>query len=370
MTTPLCPEEIARYRRHLVLKGFGLEAQQKLRDAHVLMIGAGGLGCPTLLYLAAAGVGHITVIDPDAVDASNLQRQVLYGTTDIGKPKAECAASRLRELNPFVHVTARVEHFRKDNALELCKAVDVVVDGTDNFATRYLSNDACVLTGRPLVYGAIHHFEGQASVFNWQGGPTYRCLFSEPPDADSVPNCAQAGVLGILPGLIGTIQATETIKLLTGVGRPLSGRLMLWDALTMETRTIKLRALPESRQIDTLPDDADVACCVATAKPGDEDISAAQVAELLAQHAPVRLLDVRDDDERALDGGIADSVHLPLARLKQGERPVGLTRAEDVVVFCAAGVRSKRALAYLRTLGFERVRSMAGGMGAWETRAR
>lgn len=370
MTTSLSPEEIARYRRHLVLKGFGLEAQQGLKSARVLMIGAGGLGCPTLLYLAAAGVGHITIIDPDAVDASNLQRQVLYGTGDLGRPKAECAAQRLAALNPFSQVTPIVDRFRKANALELCRAADVVVDGTDNFAARYLSNDACVLADRPLVYGAIHHFEGQASVFNWRGGPTYRCLFPEPPDADSVPNCAQAGVLGVLPGLIGTIQATETIKLLTGIGTPLSGRLMLWDALTMETRTLRLKAIPASRRIVELPEDAESTCRTVAASPSGDEIAAEQVAALLRTRAAFHLLDVRDEEERSFDGGIADSTHLPLGRLRAGERPKGLESGDDIVVFCAAGVRSLRALPLLKAQGFTRVRSMAGGMGAWERLAR
>src|SRR5882724_2373410 len=227
--TEFSPDELARYQRQLSLAGFGPEAQAKLKHGRVLVIGAGGLGCPALLYLAAAGVGRITLIDGDRVDVSNLHRQVLYTEADAGELKAVVAARRLRALNPQIAVEPRAERFTRANALELVRACDVVVDGSDNFGTRYLVNDACVLADRPFVYGAVQGFEGQASVFNWRGSPTYRCLFPEPPEPGTVPNCAEAGVLGVLPGLIGLLQATETIKLLTGIGEPLAGKLFLWN---------------------------------------------------------------------------------------------------------------------------------------------
>ncbi|MBC8010289.1 MAG: HesA/MoeB/ThiF family protein, partial [Burkholderiales bacterium] len=248
-------DELLRYQRHLGLADFGVEAQEKLRAGSVLVIGAGGLGCPALLYLAAAGVGRIVLIDPDFVDVSNLQRQILYISADAGRPKSIAAAERLRALNPHIVIEPHVARFTRANALELVRSVNVVLDGSDNFATRYLVNDACVLGDRSLVYGAIQGFEGQASVFNYRGGPTYRCLFPEPPPAGAAPNCAEAGVLGVLPGLIGTLQATEAIKLLAGVGDPLSGRLFLYDALAMTTRTLRLAADPRSRQITELPPD-------------------------------------------------------------------------------------------------------------------
>ncbi len=248
----LTAEELRRYRRHLSLPGFGLPAQERLKEGKVLVIGAGGLGCPALLYLAAAGVGRIVVVDPDRVEGSNLQRQVLYSEEDIGKPKAGVCAERLSALNSFIDVVAVEERFRRENALELVGACDVVVDGSDNFATRYLVNDACVMTDRPFVYGAVQGFEGQLSVFNWRGGPTYRCLFPLPPPAELAPNCAEAGVLGILPGMVGTWQACEAIKVLAGVGEPLSGKLLLWNALTMNLQTVRLAADPKSRPIREL----------------------------------------------------------------------------------------------------------------------
>ena len=236
------PEEISRYQRHLSLAGFGPAAQERLKASSVLVIGAGGLGCPALLYLAAAGVGRILIVDPDTVDVSNLQRQVLYTGADRGSSKAEAAARRLRALNPLIGIEARAVRFQRSNALELVRSCDLVVDGSDNFATRYMVNDACVIAGKPFVYGAIQGFEGQVSVFNWRGGPTYRCLFPEPPDPGTVPNCAEAGVLGAVTGIIGTMQACEAIKVLAGVGQPLSGRLLVWNALTMTSTLVCLQA--------------------------------------------------------------------------------------------------------------------------------
>ena len=231
-------KEIERYQRHLSLPSFGKEAQLKLKAARVLVIGAGGLGCPALQYLAAAGVGKLGVMDFDLVDASNLQRQILFTEGDVGKPKASVAADRLRAMNSNIDVVDIAERLSEENALQIFQDYDLIVDGSDNFVTRYLVNDACVMTKKPLIYGAIYTFQGQVSVFNFQGGPTYRCLFPDPPDPKDAPNCSEIGVIGILPGLIGTLQASEAIKVITGVGEPLSGSLLLWDVLTMKQQTI------------------------------------------------------------------------------------------------------------------------------------
>jgi adenylyltransferase/sulfurtransferase len=375
------PDELARYQRHLSLAGFGPEAQAKLQSARVLVIGAGGLGCPILLYLAAAGVGNLTLIDADMVDVSNLQRQVLFTTADAGQPKALAAAARLRALNPCIAITPVVARLTRANALELIRAHDVVVDGSDNFATRYLVNDACVLADRPLVYGAIQGFEGQASVFNYRNGPTYRCLFPEPPAAGTVPNCSEAGVLGVLPGLIGTVQATETIKVLTGIGEPLSGRLLLWNSLTMTSRTLRFAADPASRAITDLPPEGYGETCAVPAKPTCDELSAADLRGMGVPpmsatnhgrdaHAtfPIQLIDVREDWERAL-GAIQPSVHVPLGQLGTAAAAEALTAldpAADTIVYCAGGVRSLKALVPLRERhGFTAVRSLRGGFKAW-----
>lgn len=359
------PDEIARYQRHLSLSGFGPEAQAKLRAARVLVIGAGGLGCPILLYLAAAGVGRLTIIDADTVDVSNLQRQVLFTTEDAGKPKAEAAARRLSALNPCITITPIVARLTRVNAIELISAHDVVVDGSDNFATRYLVNDACVLADKPLIYGAIQGFEGQASVFNFKGGPTYRCLFPEPPAAGTVPNCSEAGVLGVLPGLIGTVQATETIKVITGIGEPLSGRLLLWNSLTMTSRTLRFAVDPASRAITELPPDGYGETCAVPHKAMDDEIAA---MDLRAMPDSFQLIDVREDWERAL-GAIQNSVHVPLGKLGTDEAAEALTALDptaDTVVYCAGGVRSLKALVPLRERhGFTAARSLRGGFKAW-----
>ena len=361
------PDELLRYQRHLSLSGFGPEAQGKLKRGSVLVIGAGGLGCPALLYLAAAGVGRITIMDADTVDVSNLQRQILYTTADTGLPKSEAAARRLLALNPLIKVTPVVACFTRDNALALVAAHDVVLDGSDNFATRYLVNDACVLAGRPLVYGAIQGFEGQASVFNFRGGPTYRCLFPEPPAPGTVPNCAEAGVLGVLPGLIGTIQATEAIKLLTGLGEPLSGRLLLWDALAMTTRTLRFAADPVSRAITELPPAGYGETCTVPAMPtlNPDELSA---DELRTRLDSVQLIDVREDWERAL-GAIQPSVHAPLGTLDTDSASATLASLDPqrpTVVYCAGGVRSMKALKPLRARhGFTSVISLRGGYKNW-----
>lgn len=361
-------DELSRYARHLSLAGFGPVAQEKLKRARVLVIGAGGLGCPALLYLAAAGVGKIVIMDGDRVDVSNLQRQVLYTSDDAGQPKAEAAARRLRALNPLIEVVAKAERFTRDNALEQLRDIDVVIDGSDNFSTRYLVNDACVLAGKPLVYGAIQGFEGQASVFNFKGGPTYRCLFPEPPEPGSVPNCSEAGVLGVLPGLIGTIQATEAIKVLTGIGEPLSGRLLLWDSLAMTARTVKLAADPRSREIRELPlENYGKTCSLPTMQPTSDEIDG---PELKAKISDVQLIDVREDWERAM-GTIEPSAHLPLGQLASGSVDTVVTALDakkPTVIFCAHGMRSLKALAILRQRhGFTSAQSLRGGYEEWKT---
>jgi molybdopterin/thiamine biosynthesis adenylyltransferase/rhodanese-related sulfurtransferase len=366
---PFSKEELARYQRHLVLPGFGPAAQEKLKRSSVLVIGAGGLGCPALLYLAAAGVGRIVIVDFDRVDVSNLQRQVIYTSEDEGQPKAEAAARRLRALNPLITIEPRAERFTRDNALELVRGVDVVVDGSDNFGTRYLVNDACVLADRPFVYGAIQAFEGQLSVFNWQGGPTYRCLFPEPPEPGTVQNCAEAGVLGVLPGLIGTAQATEAIKLLAGIGEPLSGRLLLWDSLSMRSHTVSLQPDPRSRQIKELPPEGyGEVCAVPEFKPNAEEVDVPELRAALAGTGKLQLVDVREDWERTMTGVIEPDNHVPMSQLMRGDRQslAALDPAAPTVVYCAVGQRSLAVARALREqLGFRSVASLRGGIQAW-----
>lgn len=360
-------EEIARYQRHFSLPGFGPEAQAALKRSRVLVIGAGGLGCPILLYLAAAGIGRLTVVDDDTVDASNLQRQVLFTTGDVGRPKAEAVARRLRALNPLIEIVPITTRLTRTNALDLIRAHDVVADGSDNFATRYLVNDACVLAGRPLVHGAIQGFEGQASVFNFNGGPTYRCLFPEPPEPGAVPNCSDAGVLGVLPGLIGTVQAAETIKILSGIGEPLSGRLLLWNALTMTSRVLRFTADPASRAITDLPPEGyGETCALAATRSDPDELDASELPAAL--NAGAQLIDVREDWERAL-GAIRPSVHVPLGTFDSGTARTALASldpARATVVYCAAGARSLKALPLLRHRhGFTAIRSLRGGFKAY-----
>ena len=359
----LTVEELARYQRHLALQGFGLGAQEQLKTGKVLVVGAGGLGCPALLYLAAAGVGRIVLVDSDRVEASNLQRQVLYTEEDLGQPKAEVAARRLRARSSLVDVVAVADRLRRDNVLDLIRASDVVIDGSDNFATRYLVNDACVMVDRPFVYGAVQGFDGQLSVFNWRGGPTYRCLFPSPPPAELAPNCAQAGVLGVLPGIVGTWQAGEAIKILAGVGEPLSGKLLLWNALTMNVQLISLAADPKSRPIRELAADEGYAACASASW----EIEPAELRSLMSLGA-VQLLDVREDWERARDA-IVPSRHVPLGQLEEplvADLLEGLRPDLPIIVYCAAGVRSLRAVTLLRErFGFRAARSLRGGIHSW-----
>ena len=368
--TDLTNEEILRYSRHLTLPDVGLEGQRRLKAGRVLLVGAGGLGSPLALYLAAAGVGTLGLVDFDVVDVSNLQRQVLHGTKDVGRPKLESARDRIHDVNPYVHVEPYETKLTSENALDIIRDYDIVIDGTDNFATRYLTNDACVLLGKPNVYGSIFRFEGQASVFATEEGPCYRCLFPEPPPPGLVPSCAEGGVLGVLPGLVGTIQATEGIKLLLGLGEPLIGRLLLIDALTMRFRTVKLRKDPKcpacgTHEIKELID-YDQFCGVmpAPAAPANAipEITPAVLAERLRRGDDLALIDVREPYELSI-AQIPGVKLVPLGTL--GEALPTLDRTRETVVICRTGARSGRAVKQLQAAGFTRVWNLAGGIHRW-----
>ena len=367
----LSPGELRRYSRHLALPQFGVDGQRRLKQGRVLLVGAGGLGSPAALYLAAAGVGHLGLIDFDAVDVTNLQRQIIHGTGDVGRRKTASARDRLYDVNPHVRVETYDEALTSRNALEIIREYDLVVDGTDNFPTRYLTNDACVILGRPNVHASVFRFEGQASVFATPDGPCYRCLFPEPPPPGTVPSCAEGGVLGVLPGLLGVVQATEAIKLLAGVGETLAGRLLLVDALRMTFRTIQLRRDPEcpacgTRQITALIDyDAFCGVTPARAEPDDDELpelSPRELAARLARGDPVELIDVREPYEYQI-------ARLPSARLVplgSFERALStLDRDRDIVVHCHHGMRSAAAVELLRARGFRRVWNLAGGIDRW-----
>ena len=369
---PLSRDDLRRYSRHLLLPEVGLAGQRKLRDARVLLVGTGGLGAPAALYLAAAGVGELGLVDYDAVDLSNLQRQVLYSTSDVGRPKLDAARDRIAALNPGVRVVTHEERLTSENALRILEPYDVVVDGTDNFPTRYLLNDATVLLGKPNVYGSIYRFEGQVSVFDARRGPCYRCLYPEPPPPDLVPSCAEAGVLGVLPGLIGVLQATETVKLLIGQGEPLFGRLLLFDALAMRFRELKVRknphcalCSPEATQKGLIDYPAFCGVPAAESAPAADEVPHVTPEELRAEldsTDPPFLVDVREPEEWAI-------AHLPGAHLiPKGEiadRVDELTRASKLVLYCRAGSRSADATRLLLDLGFSNVRSLSGGLNAW-----
>lgn len=369
----LTHEEIKRYSRHLIMPEVGLVGQKKLKASSVLLIGTGGLGSPLGIYLAAAGVGKIGLVDYDVVDHTNLHRQIVHGTASVGQLKVESAKARLLDINPDIEVVTYNELFTSANALEIARPYDVIVDGTDNFPTRYLTNDVCVLLGKPNVYGSIFRFEGQASVFYAKEGPCYRCLFPEPPPPGLVPSCAEGGVLGILPGTVGTIQATETIKLLLGIGEPLVGRLLLYDALGMSFDTVKLRKNPNclvcspNPKIDHLIDYEEF-CGVPSHDHDDEsagegwDITAKELEARMQQGNHLRIIDVREPHEWEIS-------HLDRAELM----PLGsfaahmneLDSAEDIVLMCRSGSRSARALDLLRTAGFRKLKNLKGGINAW-----
>jgi molybdopterin/thiamine biosynthesis adenylyltransferase/rhodanese-related sulfurtransferase len=364
--------EILRYSRHLLIPEVGLEGQKKLKAASILLIGTGGLGSPVALYLAAAGVGRIGLVDYDVVDYSNLQRQVIHGTSGLNTLKVESARKRMLDLNPDIRVEVYNEPFTSENAMRIAQEYDILIDGTDNFPTRYLVNDVCVLLGKPNVYGSIFRFDGQASVFDATRGPCYRCLFPEPPPPGLVPSCAEGGVLGVLPGTIGTIQATEALKLILDIGDPLIGRLMLYNALDMSFDYVKLRKNPKCKICGPNPEvteliDYEAFCGVPGhdheegAVGGGWDIEASELAERLKENNVV-LLDVREPHELQISH-LEGAKLIPLGQL--AARLSELNSAEEMVVFCKSGTRSARALELLISAGFRKVKNLKGGINAW-----
>jgi sulfur-carrier protein adenylyltransferase/sulfurtransferase len=372
-TATLSNDEVLRYSRHLIMPEVGMEGQLKLKAARVLCIGAGGLGSPLALYLGAAGVGTLGLVDFDVVDYTNLQRQIIHSTADVGRKKLDSAADKLKAINPLINLRTFDTRLSSDNALELFRDFDIIADGTDNFPTRYLVNDACVLTGKPNVYGSIFRFEGQASVFATEEGPCYRCLYPEPPPPGLVPSCAEGGVLGILPGLVGIIQATEVIKLILGKGEPLIGRLLLVDALAMKFRELKLRKNPDCPACGTHPTikkliDYNQFCGIRGEEaPVDKGVPEIQVEELkrrLDAGEDVFVLDVREPHEYQICniGG-----HLiPLGDLPN--RIHELDSSREIVAHCRSGTRSAKAVNFLRQSGFRKVHNLAGGILAWADR--
>jgi sulfur-carrier protein adenylyltransferase/sulfurtransferase len=369
-TAELTREELVRYSRHILLPQVGEDGQRTLKKSRVLLVGAGGLGSPVALYLAAAGVGTIGLVDFDSVDLSNLQRQILHGSAAVGSSKIDSARDRLADINPNVDVEAYETRFASGNALEIARGYDLIVDGTDNFATRYLVNDTSVLLGIPNVYGSVYRFEGQASVFGATNGPCYRCLFREPPPSRLVPSCAEAGVLGVVPGLVGTIQATEAIKMLLGLGDTLVGRLLTIDVMTMAFRTIEIRRDPEcpacgTRTITDLIDYDEFCGGAATAeKTGNAvtEIQPSQLAERLQDGEELEIIDVREPYEWQI-------AHIPGARLVPLDRIAAeiprLDKRRETILYCKAGVRSMYAAQQLADAGVSEVRNLAGGILRW-----
>ncbi|HPC60438.1 MAG TPA: molybdopterin-synthase adenylyltransferase MoeB [Verrucomicrobiota bacterium] len=365
--------ELRRYARQLILPELGREGQKKIRAAGVLCVGAGGLGSPLALYLAAAGIGRLGILDFDTVDLSNLHRQVLHGTDDVGRAKTESARDAIARLNPEVEVVVHTTRLTRDNALELLRAYDVIADGTDNFPTRYLVNDACVLLGKPNVYGSVFRFEGQASLFAPHlGGPCYRCLYPEPPPPGSVPGCAEGGVLGVLPGIIGLIQATETLKLILGRGTSLLNRLLLFNALDMTFRELKIRRDPACPLCGSNPTitalmDYNQFCGLPTSQSPSavhpDEVSVQELKRALDNPAPgIHVLDVREPDEYQI-ARIPGALLLPLSQL--GQRWSELNPDQSYYLYCKSGVRSLRAVQFLRRLGFHQLKSVRGGIDAW-----
>jgi sulfur-carrier protein adenylyltransferase/sulfurtransferase len=369
----LSNDEILRYSRHLIMPEVGMEGQLKIKAAKVLCIGAGGLGSPLALYLGAAGVGTLGIVDFDVVDYTNLQRQIIHSTADVGRKKLDSAAEKLKAINPFISIRKFDRHLSSDNAIELFKEFDIIADGTDNFPTRYLVNDACVITGKPNVYGSIFRFEGQASIFATEGGPCYRCLYPEPPPPGLVPSCAEGGVLGILPGLVGIIQATEVIKLILGIGDPLIGRLLLIDALGMSFRQLKLRKNPD--------------CPVCGKNPSiTELIDYEQFCGIRGEEAPVETVGGEmqvEELKRRLDAGddiyvldVREPHEYQIANIRGHLIPLGdlpnrvneLDTSREIVAHCKSGGRSGKAVTFLRQAGFKKVHNLAGGITAWAER--
>jgi adenylyltransferase/sulfurtransferase len=372
----LSNDEVKRYSRHLIMPEVGVEGQEKLKRGSVLCIGAGGLGSPAALYLAAAGVGRIGIVDFDVVDYSNLQRQVIHSTADVGRSKLASAKDRLLALNPHITIDTYETALSSKNALDLFKPYDVILDGTDNFPTRYLTNDACVILGKPNAYGSIFRFEGQASVFATRGGPCYRCLYPEPPPPGLVPSCAEGGVLGVLPGVVGTIQATESIKLIMGIGEPLIGRFLIYDALRMKFRELKLKRDPDCPVCGTNPTvteliDYEQFCGVTPAAP-EVAVSAATSNETETDVTELKrridakeeffLLDVREPNEFRI-GRIPGSTLIPLGEVPQ--RVNEIPRDREIVVHCKMGARSARAASFLRQQGYKSVKNLKGGILDW-----
>jgi adenylyltransferase/sulfurtransferase len=369
----LTTEEFQRYSRHLILPEVGVDGQTKLKNARVLLVGTGGLGSPLALYLAAAGVGTLGLVDFDVVDISNLQRQVIHGTGDIGRKKLDSAEDSLKDINPGVRVVRHEVALSSENALDIVREYDVVADGTDNFPTRYLVNDACVLLNKPNAYGSIFRFEGQASVFATEGGPCYRCLYPEPPPPGLVPSCAEGGVLGILPGIIGLVQATEVVKLILGIGQTLRGRLLLYDALAMKFRELKLRRNPECPVCGdhrTITQLIDYHQFCGVPKPGEESTPVAAFTEItplevkakLSAGDDFQLIDVREPHEYQI-ASIPGAVLIPLGQLPN--RLAEIDREREIVMHCKGGVRSAKACDLLLAQGFRHVRNMKGGILLW-----
>jgi sulfur-carrier protein adenylyltransferase/sulfurtransferase len=367
----LSKEEILRYSRHLIMPEVGMDGQLKLKNAKVALIGTGGLGAPLGMYLAAAGIGRIGLVDFDVVDFTNLQRQVIHGTKDVGRKKLDSAADTMLDINPYVEIDRHEVALTSENALGILKNYDIVVDGTDNFPTRYLVNDACVLLGKPNVYGSIFRFEGQATVFAYEGGPCYRCLYPEPPPPGLVPSCAEGGVLGILPGTIGLIQATETVKLILGIGEPLVGRLLLYDALAMRFRELKLRRNPECPVCGDHPTitqliDYQEFCGIPNQQhepaAAEGDIDPVEVKAKIDRADPFVLIDVREPHEYQICN-IPQAKLIPLGDLPK--RVNELDSAAEIIAHCKSGMRSAKAVEFLKQSGFRKVRNMKGGILAW-----
>lgn len=373
MIEELSHEQILRYSRHLLMPEVGLQGQIKLKNSSVLVIGTGGLGSPVALYLAAAGIGRIGLVDYDIVDSSNLQRQVIHGTSTVGKLKVESAKERLQDLNPDIQVDIYNEPYTSENAMRIAKDYDLIIDGTDNFPTRYLTNDVCVMLGKPNIYGSIFRFDGQVSVFHAEKGPCYRCLFPEPPPPGLVPSCAEGGVLGILPGTVGTLQATEALKVLLGIGEPLIGKLLLYNALDMSFDFVQLKKNPKCRVCGPNADikeliDYEEFCGVPghhaddTSAGANWDITAQDLKERLERDPNLILLDVREPHELEI-AAIKGAKNIPLGEVAQ--RMSELDSAEEMVVFCKRGSRSARAIEILSSAGFKKMKNLKGGINAW-----
>jgi adenylyltransferase/sulfurtransferase len=373
----LTNEQILRYSRHLILPEVGMAGQKKLRAASVLIIGAGGLGCPISLYLTAAGIGRLGLVDFDVVDRTNLQRQILYGESVVGVPKVEAAAERLKDLNPDVGIETYPERLTSENALQIMSDYDIVVDGTDNFPTRYLTNDAAVILGKPYIYGSIFRFEGQVSVFlsrpfnGFDRGPCYRCLFPSPPPPGAVPSCAEGGVLGILPGIVGALQAAEAIKLIVGIGEPLIGKLMLIDTLRMEFKTVRIRRNPNCPVCGDNPTireliDYEEFCGLRRGELSESDdifVTPQELKSKLDAGEPLLLLDVREPEELEISKFPHPFKHIPLDDLPERVHELDLT--SEIIIFCRNDQRSRLASQMLQRMGFARVKVLKGGINAW-----